>query len=191
MHPISKYMNSFLPTLYWLQMIDNKMDGQCFDCGLLWEVTNLSYGAELGLMQHLHHGYEHIFHQQLQKQHTPDIMAILISNCMTNWLNRMCIPPPTWQQPKEPIMADLKCAFESWRRIGWGYHDTIGNMHYPLGQHHPPPCTNNQNTKLAKTTLVHIPGHHQSDLWPKLWTWIISFLPGLQRCMCCGSGVIW
>jgi hypothetical protein len=46
-------------------------------------------------------------------------MATLICTSMTSWLNRTRITFPTWTQPAEPIMTDLKRAFTSQGKIGW------------------------------------------------------------------------
>ena len=37
---MSKFMNDLLPTRRRLQKLDNKTDGRCFACNLLWEDTN-------------------------------------------------------------------------------------------------------------------------------------------------------
>jgi hypothetical protein len=60
-----------------------------------------------------------IFRQHLSKQHTPDIMANLISECMNSWINRTRISPPTWTTPEEPIMTQLTHAFKAQGKIGW------------------------------------------------------------------------
>ena len=116
---MSKYMNDLLPTLRRLQMINNKMDGRCFDCGQLWEDTNHVLRCPSEDRCTARTETIKTFRQHLQKQHTPDIMATLICDSMTSWLHRRRITPPTWPQPEEPIMADLKRAFESQRKIGW------------------------------------------------------------------------
>ena len=38
---------------------------------------------------------------------------------MTSWINRQRIALPTWPDPAEPIMLDIKRAFDSQRCIGW------------------------------------------------------------------------
>ena len=107
----SKFMNDLLPTRCRLQKLDNKTDGRCFACNLLWEDTNhvlccRSEPHSLARMNAMA-----TFKQHLIKQHTPDVMTTLICNSMESWLNRTRIAPPAWEPPLEPIHNDLRCAF--------------------------------------------------------------------------------
>jgi hypothetical protein len=80
---ISKFMYDLLPTAQREQVLNNKNDGRCFICNnLLWEDTNhvirccgndRSQACTTAFVT---------FRLHLQRQHTPNIMADLISDCM-------------------------------------------------------------------------------------------------------------
>ena len=46
-------------------------------------------------------------------------MATLLCDSMHSWIDQTRITPPTWPQPEEPIMTDIKRAFDSQCKIGW------------------------------------------------------------------------
>jgi hypothetical protein len=116
---ISKYMNDLLPTLRRQQTMNNTTDGRCFECQQLWEDTNHILRCPCETRCTARQEAFIIFRQHLKKQHTPDIMATLICNSMTHWLDRSRIPPPTWTPPEEPIQTQLRHAFKSQSKIGW------------------------------------------------------------------------
>jgi hypothetical protein len=115
----SKFMNDLLPTRRRLQKLDNKTDGRCFACNLLWEDTNHVLCCHCEPRSLARTAAMVTFKQHLLQQHTPDVMATLICNSMDSWLNRTRVAPPTWEPPLEPIHHNLTRAFESQRRIGW------------------------------------------------------------------------
>jgi hypothetical protein len=116
---LSKYMNDLLPTLKRQQTMNNTIDGRCFECNQLWEDTNHVIRCPSESRCHARQEALTIFRQHLSKQHTPDIMANLISECMNSWINRTRISPPTWTTPEEPIMTQLTHAFKAQGKIGW------------------------------------------------------------------------
>jgi hypothetical protein len=98
---LSKYiMNDLLPTLRRLQTFNNKMDSHCFECGQLWEDTNHVLRCPGDARTKAHdEAFKTFFHQNLLKQHTPDIMATLICNSMHSWVHRSRIFPPNLVPP--------------------------------------------------------------------------------------------
>jgi hypothetical protein len=79
---LSKYMNDLLPMARRLQTFDNTHDGRCFICGLLWEDTNhvlRRCGDERTLVRNK---ALQVFWLHLQQQHTPDILAQLLCDCI-------------------------------------------------------------------------------------------------------------
>jgi hypothetical protein len=100
-------------------MMDNTVDGCCFECKQLWEDTN--HVLHCPCKSHCIARKEAltIFQQHFTKQHTPDIMASLLCTSMTSWLDCSCIAPLTWTTPEEPIMPHLARAFKSQSKIGW------------------------------------------------------------------------
>jgi hypothetical protein len=116
---LSKYMNDLLPTARRLQTIDNRHDGRCFACGLLWEDTNHVLFCTCEARVTARADAFRAFRLHLTQQHTPDIMANLLCNSMQCWLSRVRIPSPNWQEPLEPIQRLLSVAFEAQTKIGW------------------------------------------------------------------------
>jgi hypothetical protein len=116
---LSKYMNDLLPTMKRQQTMDNSIDGRCFECNQLWEDTNHVLRCPCKTRYTARKEAFATFRQHLTKQHTPDIMATLICNSMTSWLERSRISPPTWIPPEEKIMTQLTRAFQSQSKIGW------------------------------------------------------------------------
>lgn len=47
------------------------------------------------------------------------IMANLLIDNMSNWINWWCISLPDWPTPLEPILQDLTKAFDEQCRVGW------------------------------------------------------------------------
>jgi hypothetical protein len=112
-------MNDLLPTRCQLQKLDNKTDGRCFACNLLWEDTNHVLCCCSDPRCNARTQAMTTFKQHLIKQHTPDVMMTLLCNSMDSWLNRTRVAPPTWEPPLELIHTNLCRAFESQRHIGW------------------------------------------------------------------------
>jgi hypothetical protein len=101
------------------QTMDNTIDGHWFECNQLWEDLNHAHRCPCKTQCTTCQEALDTLRQHLQKQHTPDIMATLICDSMSSWLNCTCILPPTWTPSKEPIMTQLTCAFKSQSKIGW------------------------------------------------------------------------
>jgi hypothetical protein len=116
---LSKFMNDLLPTAKRLQLFDNKNDGRCFACGLLWEDTNHVLCCCCDARSQARVDAFLQFRTHLQQQHTPDIMATLLCNCMEHWIARRRIAPPEWIAPTEPILRLLTRAFHAQTKIGW------------------------------------------------------------------------
>jgi hypothetical protein len=116
---ISKLMHDLLPTARRQQVLNNKHNGRCFVCNLLWEDTNhvIRCSGEAHALARTQ-AFE-VFHRHLQLQHTPDIMAHLICDCMQRWVSRHPITRPTWPLPAEPIHRLLTKAYFAQSRIGW------------------------------------------------------------------------
>jgi hypothetical protein len=116
---LSKYMNDLLPTAWRLQTFDNTHDGQCFVCGLLWEDTNhvlRCCGDERTLARNK---ALHTFRLHLQRQHTPNILAQLLCDCIQQWISRHPIIQPVWTPPLEPIHHSMSRAYAAQSKIGW------------------------------------------------------------------------
>jgi hypothetical protein len=116
---LSKYMNDLLLTAKRLQLFDNRNDGRCFACGLLWEDTNHVLRCCCEARTQARTAAFQQFREHLQRQHTPDIFANLLCDSMTNWISRRRIAPPTWTAPFEPIHRLLTRAFHAQTKIGW------------------------------------------------------------------------
>jgi hypothetical protein len=116
---ISKYMNDLLPMLRRLQTFSNTSDGRCFACGQLWEDTNHVIRCPCDARSQARTAAFTALKQQLAKQHTPTIMATLLTDSMEHWIHRRRIAIPEWPLPHEPIMQDLTRAFNEQRNIGW------------------------------------------------------------------------
>ena len=86
-------MNDLLPTRCQLQKLDNKMDGRCFACNLLWEDTNHVPCCRSDPRCDARTQAMMTFKQHLIKQHTPDVMMTLLCNSMDSWLNQTQVAP--------------------------------------------------------------------------------------------------
>jgi hypothetical protein len=112
-------MNDVLPMARRLQTFDNTHDGWCFVCGLLWEDTNhvlRCCGDECTLARNK---ALHTFWLHLQWQHTPDILAQLLYDCIQRWILRHPITQPVWTPPLEPIHHFMSHAYAAQSKIGW------------------------------------------------------------------------
>lgn len=116
---LSKFMNDLLPTAKRLQLLDNKNDGRCFACGLLWEDTNHVLQCCCDDRSHAHQEALNQFRSHLLQQHTPDIMATLLCTCMENWISRRQIAPPDWIAHTKLVLQLLTRAFHAQSKIGW------------------------------------------------------------------------
>jgi hypothetical protein len=116
---ISKLMHDLLPTARRQQVLNNKHDGRCFVCDLLWEDTNHVIRCNGDSRTLARDEAFDTFRKHLQRQHTPDIMADLICDCMRRWVSRHPITRPTWPSPSEPIHRLLTKAYYAQSRIGW------------------------------------------------------------------------
>ena len=112
-------MNDLLPTAKRLQTFDNKNNGRYFDCNGLWEDTNHVLQCRSDTRHTAHTAATDAFREHLKKQHTPDIMANVICDCMDAWLTKQRMAPPSLQNPDDPILQALATAFQSQRKIGW------------------------------------------------------------------------
>jgi hypothetical protein len=116
---LSKFMNDLLPTAKRLQTFDNKNNGRCFDCNGLWEDTNHVLQCRSDTRHTARTAATATFREHLKKQHTPDILANVICECMDAWLTKQRMAPPSLQNPDDPILQALATAFQSQRKIGW------------------------------------------------------------------------
>ena len=92
---LSKYMNDLLPTARRLQTLDNRNDGRCFACGLLWEDTNHVICCNCDARVTARADAFRVFRDHLTRQRTPDIVADLLCHSMQCWISRKRIPKPT------------------------------------------------------------------------------------------------
>jgi hypothetical protein len=116
---LSKYMNDLLPTARRLQTLDNRNDGRCFACGLLWEDTNHVICCNCDARVTARADAFRVFRDHLTRQRTPDIVADLLCHSMQCWISRERIPKPTWTEPMETIQRLIINAFEAQNKIGW------------------------------------------------------------------------
>jgi hypothetical protein len=116
---ISKYTNDLLPTARRIQTLDNRMDGRCFACNLLWETTTHVLTCSCEARGPARMAARTTFQQKLSRLHTPDVMNKLLCDSVDSWLARRPVTLPIWNGPNEPIHGALRRAFRAQEKIGW------------------------------------------------------------------------